>query len=238
MTDAMLHTRCCIVGGGPAGLMVGFLLARAGVEVLVLEKHADFLRDFRGDTIHPSTLEVMHELGFLDAFLALPHEKVRQLGFRFGDTNRGDYWQCGYVIAKGTIDAIHRAGLLAFRESVASLAPLARDRVGELRDWDDIKLLTVRVDRLLRGYRPGLLCIGDAAHAIQTRRELPTRITQRMQVFLQDRLISRVLEGRAPSRPPLALRLLARFPVLRRIPARLIGLGVRPEHVRLPEPSV
>ena len=399
--------RCCIAGGGPAGMMLGFLLARAGVDVLVLEKHADFLRDFRGDTIHPSTLEVMHELGLLDAFLALPHEKVRRLSMRFGDLqvtvadfthlptrcgfvafmpqwdflaflarqgaryagfglrmraeatelveesgrvvglrasaaegplevradlvvgadgrhsvvrekaglpveelgapmdvlwfrlsrrpddpeaamarfdrgqifitlNRGEYWQCGYVIPKGTREAIYARGLPAFRASVASLASFARDRVDELRSWDDVKLLTVRVDRLTRWYRPGLLCIGDAAHAmspvggvginlavqdavasanllaaplregrlrvddlrrVQARRELPTRVTQRMQVFLQDRVISRVLGGRGPVRPPLVLRLLVRFPVLRRIPGRLVGLGIRPEHVRTPARS-
>src|SRR3954451_23834551 len=289
--------RCCVVGGGPAGMMLGFLLARAGVEVLVLEKHADFLRDFRGDTIHPSTLEVIHELGLLEAFLRLPHQEATQLTAQIGGTsfpiadfghlpthcrfvafmpqwdfldflagqaaryptfrlrlqaeataliedqgrvagvrattpegplevradlvvgadgrhsvvreraglevrdlgapmdvlwfrlprepgdpdqpmgrfgpgqllamfNRGSYWQCGYVIPKGSGQRIRGTGLEAFREAVAGLAPFARERVGQLREWEEVKLLTVRVDRLARWYRPGLLCLGDAAHAM------------------------------------------------------------------------
>jgi 2-polyprenyl-6-methoxyphenol hydroxylase-like FAD-dependent oxidoreductase len=186
---------------------------------------------------------------------------------------RGAYWQCGYVIAKGTIDEIRRQGIEAFRESVARLVPFPRERAGELRSWDDVSLLTVQVDRLSQWYRPGLLCIGDAAHAmspvggvginlalqdavaaanllaaplaegrmtvedlagVQRRRELPTRITQWLQVQAQKRVIAPVLGGTAPSRTPLALRLLRRFAVLRRIPARLIGVGVRPEHVKTP----
>ena len=297
MPAGEIAVRCCVVGGGPAGMMLGFLLARAGVEVLVLEKHADFLRDFRGDTIHPSTLEVIHELGLLEAFLRLPHQEATQLTAQIGDTsfpiadfrhlptrcrfvafmpqwdfldflaeqaaryptfrlrlqaeatalieeqgrvagvrattpdgplevradlvvgadgrhsvvreraglevrdlgapmdvlwfrlprepgdpdqpmgrfgpgqllamlNRGGYWQCGYVIPKGSLDRLRQQGLPAFREAVAGLAPFARERVGELRGWDEVKLLTVRVDRLARWYRPGLLCIGDAAHAM------------------------------------------------------------------------
>ena len=393
--------RCCIVGGGPAGMMLGYLLARAGVEVLVLEKHSDFLRDFRGDTIHPSTLEVMHELGLLDEFLKLPHQKVYELNAQFGEMrltiadfrhlptrcgfvafmpqwdflnflakkatryqtfdlkmeaevvglieqsgriigvraktpdgeiqvhadlvvgadgrtsivrekarlqarefgapmdvlwfrirrtaedpavtmgrfdagrifialNRGDYWQCGYVIAKGQFEEMRRQDFDTFRAAIVKLAPYLQDSIHELRGWDDVKLLTVRVNRLDEWFRPGLLCIGDAAHAmspvggvginlaiqdavaaanvlfkpllerqvtmadlgrIQTRRELPTRVTQRLQLAVQDRIIARVLTDTQPLKSPLAVRLLARYPFLRRIPARIIGLGVRPEHV-------
>ena len=404
-------TRCCIVGGGPAGMMLGFLLARAGVDVIVLEKHADFLRDFRGDTIHPSTLELMHELGLLEDFLKLPHQEVPEIRGQIGDftlpiadfthlptrckflafmpqwdflnflaqkaarypafhlrmqaevtafnddsartgipqrvigvyattpagllevradlvvaadgrhslfrhragfqvmesgapmdvlwfrlsrrptdpeatmgrfdvgrifvqINRGEHWQCGYVIPKGSADEIRQRGLEAFRRAVVQLAPFAADRVGEISDWDQVKLLTVQVDRLVKWYRDGLLCIGDAAHAmspvggvginlavqdavaaanvlaqplrdgrltidhlrrVQRRREFPTRVTQGIQVFAQQRLISRVLSGSRQLTPPLPIRMLARFPILRRIPARLIGLGVRPEHIRTPD---
>jgi len=393
--------RCCIVGGGPAGMMLGYLLARAGVEVLVLEKHSDFLRDFRGDTIHPSTLEVIHELGLLDEFLKLPHQKVYELNAQFGEMrltiadfrhlptrcgfvafmpqwdflnflakkatryqtfdlkmeaevvglieqsgriigvraktpdgeiqvhadlvvgadgrtsivrekarlqarefgapmdvlwfrirrtaedpavtmgrfdagrifialNRGDYWQCGYVIAKGQFEEMRRQDFDTFRAAIVKLAPYLQDSIHQLRGWDDVKLLTVRVNRLDEWFRPGLLCIGDAAHAmspvggvginlaiqdavaaanvlfkpllerqvtmadlgrIQTRRELPTRVTQRLQLAVQDRIIARVLTDTQPLKSPLAVRLLARYPFLRRIPARIIGLGIRPEHV-------
>lgn len=292
-----IAARCCIAGGGPAGVMLGFLLARAGIDVVVLEKHADFFRDFRGDTIHPSTLQLMHELGLLDAFLARPHQEIREFRAQIGDTmltiadvryvptfckflalmpqwdflnflaengrryptfrllmettvteliidggvvrgvraqtaggplevradlvvgadgrsstvraaanltvteigspmdvlwmrvsrkaddprqvlgridfgkmmvmlDRGDYWQCAYVIRKGAFDAMQHAGIAAFRAEIAALVPWLRDRVGELSDWNDIKLLTVSVDRLREWYRPGLLCIGDAAHAM------------------------------------------------------------------------
>jgi len=187
--------------------------------------------------------------------------------------NRGDAWQCGFVIAKGTLDALRAQGLDAFRREVARLAPYAADRVGEVRSWDDVKLLTVRVDRLRRWHRPGLLCIGDAAHAmspvggvginlaiqdavaaanalavplaerrldtadlarVQRRRQWPTRVTQRLQVLAQQRVVATVLQTRAPLRPPLPLRLLAALPFVRRLTGRLIGLGVRPEHVRSP----
>jgi len=195
------------------------------------------------------------------------------VGQIFITINRGEYWQCGYVIPKGKVDEIRQRGLRAFREAVARLAPYVSDRTHELRNWDDVKLLTVCVDRLSQWYRPGLLCIGDAAHAmspiggvginlaiqdavaaanllavplrdgrptldqlraVQKRRELPTRITQWIQVMIQRRLITPVLAGARPLKPPLAVRLLARFALLRRIPARLVGIGIRPEHVRAP----
>jgi 2-polyprenyl-6-methoxyphenol hydroxylase-like FAD-dependent oxidoreductase len=400
-----IETRCCIAGGGPAGMMLGFLLARAGIDVLVLEKHADFLRDFRGDTIHPSTLQLMHELGLLKEFLKRPHQEARQVSGRVAGTelivadfrslptkcrfiafmpqweflnflaeqggkfptfhvrmraevtdlleeggrvvgvrastpdgplevraalvvgadgrhstvrakarlivadlgapidvlwfrlsrkpqdrrnplgnfdrgkilvmlDRGDYWQCGYVIPKGGIDEIRQRGLEAFRDGIVEIAPFLRDRVGELKSWDEVKLLTVVVDHLRRWYRSGLLCIGDAAHAmspvggvginlaiqdavatanllvgrlrggrvrdtdlrrVQERREWPARLTQRLQVFIQDRVISRVLASQHQLSTPFFLRLLERFPALRQIPARLMGIGFRPEHVRTPE---
>ena len=375
--------------------MLGLLLARSGVRVVVLEKHRDFLRDFRGDTIHPSTLQVLHELGLLEEFLALPHQKVRDLNAQFGAErlrvaefaglplrcpyiamipqwdfldflarharrypafelrmetqvedllvensrivgvrtghgeiradlvigadgrhsvvrekarlevldlgapidalwfrvsrvpgdpgetmarfdrgsilvmlNRGDYWQCAFVIPKGAHEALRAAGLEAFRATIGGLLPFAKDRMGELRTWDDVKLLTVQVNRLKRWYREGLLCIGDAAHAmspvggvginlaiqdavaaanvlwrgefglgslasIQRRREFPTRMTQRFQVLVQDRILSRVLANSGEPLPvPFAVRLLSRFAFLRRIPARVVGIGFRPEHVR------
>lgn len=385
--------------------MLGYLLARAGVEVVVLEKHADFLRDFRGDTIHPSTLEVMHELGILEEFLKRPHSKVFQAAGQIGDElitladfshlptkckfivfmpqwdfldfiadhgalyptfnlkmraevdelieegnrivgvkaktsegpleiradlvvgadgrssvvreragleveelgapidvlwfrlsrlpddpgqvlgrvvagkimvmlNRDSYWQCGYIIAKGALDKLRQRGLDAFRADILSLASFLSDRVNDLRDWDEIKLLTVKVDRLRQWYRSGLLCIGDAAHAmspvggvginlaiqdavaaanilarplsqgwvspshlqkVQWRRELPTRVTQWVQVQIQKRILGRVLGSSQPASAPRLIRLFKKFPVLRRIPARLIGIGVRPEHVRTPD---
>ena len=189
--------------------------------------------------------------------------------------DRGDYWQCAFVIRKGGYEEVRRRGLPALRDEIAGLAGLERTRLEALRDWSDIKLLTVAVDRLRRWHRPGLLCIGDAAHAmspiggvginlaiqdavaaanilvpqlrrsgiigsealdqVQRRRELPTRIIQRVQLLIQDRVISRVLRRTGPLKLPLALRLLRRWPILRRIPARLVGLGFRPEHVRTPE---
>ncbi len=190
--------------------------------------------------------------------------------------NRGEYWQCGFVIAKGSRDRLEAKGLPAFRESVAALAPFAADRVVELQDWESIKLLTVQVDRLREWYRAGLLCIGDAAHAmspiggvginlaiqdavaaanilagplregqvktgdlqrVQVRREWPTRMTQRVQLIIQNRVIRQVLSETGPLSPPLPFRMMAWFPFLRRIPARIIGLGFRPEHVRTPVAS-
>ena len=374
-------------------MMVGLLLARAGVETLVLEKHADFLRDFRGDTLHPSTLEVIAELGALERLLALPHDRVPEIAAQFGDRtltvaefrrlptrcgfiammpqwdfldflareaarfprfklrmaaevsglleangkiagvragaeaieaelvigadgrhstvralaglqvetfgapidvlwfrlsrgkddpqssmgrfdagaalvliNRRDYWQCGYVIAKGAADEVRRAGLAAFRDTLARLLPWASDRIHEIADWERVKLLTVQIDRLKQWWRPGLICIGDAAHAmspvggvginlaiqdavaagnilrdkdfsvdrlrkVQRRREWPVRVTQRLQIAVQDRVISRVLASAQPLEPPLFFRLATRFPLLRGIPGRLIGMGIRPEHI-------
>jgi 2-polyprenyl-6-methoxyphenol hydroxylase-like FAD-dependent oxidoreductase len=188
---------------------------------------------------------------------------------------RGDYWQCGYVIPKGTFERIRAAGLPAFRDRVARLMPMLAEQVRELGRWEDLSLLTVRVDRLATWYRPGLLCIGDAAHAmspvggvginlaiqdavaaanilaaplaegrdvdglldrVQRRRMLPTRIVQAMQRTAQNRLIDRIVLRNVPiTRPPRLLRLMQLFPVLQRIPARMIGLGFRPEHVRSPE---
>ena len=400
-----VQTRCCIAGGGPAGMMLGVLLARAGVNVLVLEKHADFLRDFRGDTVHPSTLELMHELGWLESFLQRPHQELREIGGYVGDErvlvadfshlptrcrfvafmpqwdfldflaerarryptfhlemeaevvdllvgedtvagvtaktprgpleirapltigadgrhsvvreraglrvdelgvpidvlwmrlsrrahdpgqtfgylraghvlvmlDRGDYWQCAFVIPKGGYDELRRQGLPSLRDTIAAMVPFLRDRVGELVDWDAIRLLTVKIDRLREWQRSGLLCIGDAAHAmspiagvginlavqdavaaanllfeplrrgsvttddlrtVQRRREFPTRATQRVQVLVQDRVLGRVLGGGAFPKLPLAARLLRDHPILRRIPARMIGVGFRPEHVRTPD---
>jgi len=188
--------------------------------------------------------------------------------------NRGDYWQCALAIRKGSADEIRARGIAAFRDIVARVVPFGHDRMEELRSWDDVKLLTVRVDRVAQWYRPGLLCIGDAAHAmspiggvginlavqdavaaanilaaslrdgtvtpehlraVQQRREFPTRATQRMQVFVQNRILGRVLAGTQRPSLPWPLKLVRSCPVLQRIPARLVGIGVRPEHVRLPQ---
>ena len=398
-----LTTTCCIAGGGPAGMMLGLLLARAGVAVTVLEKHTDFLRDFRGDTLHPSTLEVMHELGLAERLLALPHQKVQELSGEFGSFStvvadfrhlpvrhpyivlmpqwdflsflateahawpgfshrmdaeatglierngrvvgltaetpdgrldiqadlvvdatgrnsvlrgaaglavenlgapidvfwfrlsrkqgdpdqtggrfdpgrlvvrifRGDYWQCAYVIPKGRAEAIRGEGIERFRAIIAPSLPFEAERLMELVNFDDVKLLSVSVDRVTRWFRPGFLCIGDSAHAmspvggvginlaiqdavaagnilaaplrersladrhleaVQKRRSFPTRMTQAAQVFIQNSVLAPTLSSTAPLTPPLPVRLLARFPILRRIPARLVGMGVRPEHVRV-----
>jgi 2-polyprenyl-6-methoxyphenol hydroxylase-like FAD-dependent oxidoreductase len=185
--------------------------------------------------------------------------------------NRDSYWQCAFVIPKGIFAEIKRRGIEAFRADIVSIAPFLHDRVSELTDWEALKLLTVLVDRLRKWYRPGLLCIGDAAHAmspvggvginlaiqdavatanilarplaqnyvslshlqkVQWRRELPTRLTQWAQVQIQNRVLSATLTTRGQIRPPAIMRLFQKFPILRRIPARLIGVGVRPEHVR------
>jgi 2-polyprenyl-6-methoxyphenol hydroxylase-like FAD-dependent oxidoreductase len=184
--------------------------------------------------------------------------------------DRGEYWQCAFVIAKGALDQVRARGLDAFHGTLTRLMPFAAERMREIASWDDVKLLTVQVNRLRTWYRDGLLCIGDAAHAmspvggvginlavqdavaaanllysgefsprvlrsVQDRREFPTRVTQRFQVLVQERILSRLLADDADTaRPPFVLRLLSRFALLRQIPARIVGVGVRPEHVRSP----
>ncbi len=397
--NGALSTTCVVAGGGPAGIVTGYLLARAGVDVIVLEKHADFLRDFRGDTIHPSTLELMGELGLLEEFLTLPHQKIRHVEGDLGDwhfriadlthlptrckflvlmpqwdflnflsskarelhtfhlmmgteaagllrsgdrvtgvrtktpvgardiraelviaadgrhsrlrgeaqppqknlgapmdvlwfklspgrdrehavlgriergqalvmLDRGDYVQCALLIRKGTAEAVKSEGLAAFRKRIAALA--RRNAVDEIENLDEVKLLTVRVDRLRCWWQPGLLFIGDAAHAmspaggvginlaiqdavaaanilsvplrahgvtnadlkrVQSRRQFPTWATQSLQVLLQNKVIDPVLKGNVDLSPPLPLRLMQTWPFLQRLPARVIGLGFRPEHI-------
>jgi 2-polyprenyl-6-methoxyphenol hydroxylase-like FAD-dependent oxidoreductase len=399
------HTRCCIVGGGPAGMMLGYLLGRAGIDTLVLEKHADFFRDFRGDTVHPSTLQVMDELGLADGFLKLPHQQLQKMDGNFGGESiriadlgrlkvkypfiafmpqwdflnflresgerfaslkvmmdaeatdliragdavvgvrantpegpleiradltiacdgrhsivrqradleveeigapmdvlwfragkrasetesvfarvetgkmlvtfdRGDYWQCAYVIAKGQYDAVKARGLDVFRSDVTGMAPILKSGMSDVKTWDDVKPLTVAINRLKRWTLPGLLCIGDAAHAmspvggvgvnlavqdavatanllaarlakgcpteheldaVRRRREFPVRITQAMQVIVQNNLISVALKpGDRPLKAPLFARLINAVPWLQGITARFVGLGARPEHVHSP----
>ncbi|PYI46877.1 MAG: hypothetical protein DMF10_07205 [Verrucomicrobia bacterium] len=398
-----LETRCVVVGGGPAGMIAGYLLARAGVPVVVLEKHADFNRDFRGDTIHPSTLELMRELGLLDQFLEQPHQKLRELRgiinghgvpiadfsqlptrckfiafmpqwdfltflsshakqfpdfqllmehevvdlvfdndrvigvraktprgeievradlvigcdgristvrngagfqvreygvpidvlwmriskraddpeqtfgfFRHGKLlvliDRGDYWQCGYVIPKGDFNQVKMRGLPQFQHDLVAMAEFLRDRVSELDDWDKIKLLTVQINRLRDWCRDGLLCIGDAAHAmspaggvginlaiqdsvatanllaeklrrgpvsmadlrkVQQRRKWPAVVIQYMQVLVHKYVVTG-RQTREGANLPLLPRLFKNFPSLRQIPARLVGIGPRPEHVQSP----
>ena len=400
------RTNCCICGGGPAGMMLGFLLARAGVEVIVVEKHKDFFRDFRGDTIHPSTIELIYELGLLEEFLKIPHQEIEQLTISYnsqefiiadfthlpvhkkvlalmpqwdflnflekqasrypqftlfrettvtalikenqrvagiraetpqgtvevraaitvgcdgrsstvrelaglsvihtgapidalwfrlsrkaGDPertlgrfdhgrlmvllDRDDYWQCAYVIPKGNFEQVKMRGIEDFRRELSSVSPFISNRRDELKDWDDFKLLSVSIDHLEKWYAEGLLCIGDAAHAmspvggvginlaiqdavatanalckpllckqplplsllkqIQQRRTLPRKLIQGMQVFVQKKLFSGAGSAGSSQKLPWPFVLLKKFPVLRRIPARFIGMGPRPEHIRTPD---
>jgi 2-polyprenyl-6-methoxyphenol hydroxylase-like FAD-dependent oxidoreductase len=405
MASTSITTKCCIAGGGPSGLMLGFLLARAGVAVVVLEKHGDFLRDFRGDTIHPSTLGLMGELGLIDDFLKQPHRKVDRLTGLVGDTqvnvadfrslpiaykfivlmpqwdflnfltkhgqryqgfglmmkteatdllehdgqvvglrainesgpieiradlvvgadgrhsslreraglrvndlgapmdvlwtrisrrpddradafghieagrilvmlDRGAYWQCAFVIPKGSATELQKKPVGEFCRMILELSPWLGERVNEVKSWDDVKLLTVAVDRLSQWWRPGFLSIGDAAHAmspiggvginlavqdavaaanilaeplrtgkltsdhlarVQARREWPTKVTQQIQLTIQNRVIRRVLAGSRQPKAPLLAKLLNWIPALQRIPARVIGIGVRPEHIQTSE---
>lgn len=392
---------CCVVGGGPAGIMLGFLLARAGVDVLVLEKHNDFFRDFRGDTIHPSTLELMYELGLLDEFLQQPHQELREITAHFGPEivhiadfthlptkckfialmpqwdflnflrthakkfpqfrlrmgteatdlifengrvvgvkarneqgelevrakliiaadgrssvmreraglevmdfgapidalwfrvsrnksdppqsfgfispgqfmvliDRADYWQCAYVIRKGSFDKIRAGGLQAFRDNIGRCVPFLENRTDEIKEWTDVKLLTIKVDHLREWCRDGLLCIGDSAHAmspvggvginlaiqdavaaanlladplrsntlstndlkrVQNRRGRGASLTQRVQIFLHKNLLEPIFDAKEPIHPPFVLNLFEKYPRLRRLPARMVGIGFRPEHI-------
>ncbi len=398
-----IHTDCAIAGAGPGGLMLGLLLARAGVDVTILEKHGDFLRDFRGDTIHPSTLEVMHELGLLEGLLKLPHTQAPRLHAEIGgqdvtladfsrlptrcrfiafmpqwdfldyvtqeaeklpnfrlvmqagvtdlieehgriaglraDTpngmievtaalvvgadgrnslvrekaglevenfgvpsevlwmklshapddplytmghggprqgfvmvDRGEYWQCGYVVRKGSFVDLKAKGIEAFRATLAEVSPLPPERMQEIRSWKDVHLLSVRIDRLKRWWRPGLLCIGDAAHAmspiggfgvnlaiqdavaaanilaaplkdgtlkdrhlaaVEARRSFPTRATQKLQLMMRRGRGKRDADKTKREGPPSFIRGIARWPILAYLAGRLVGLGFRPEHVRL-----
>ncbi len=402
-----IETGCVIAGAGPAGMMLGLLLARSGVDVVVAEKHGDFLRDFRGDTVHPSTLDIVDQLGLLDELLKVPHTqaprlhaeiggkdvtiadfsrlpvKCRFIAFmpqwdfldflarearklpnfrllmdaqveglieeggrvaglraqlpdgsveiraalvvgadgrnsivrekagleveRFGApsdvlwmklshqpadppytmghggprqgfvmVDRGDYWQCGYVVRKGGFEGVKAAGLDAFRAAVAAVSPLPPERVEEIRSWDDVHLLSIRIDRLRQWWRPGLLCIGDAAHAmspiggfgvnlaiqdavaaanilskplrdgvisdrhlaaVEKRRSFPTRMTQKIQLMMQGSSRKREADAKRRSGPPAFVRGIARWPFLAHLAGRLVGMGIRREHVHAGRPT-
>ncbi|MBA2400340.1 MAG: FAD-dependent oxidoreductase, partial [Bradyrhizobium sp.] len=339
-----MKARCCIVGGGPAGMMLGYLLGRAGIDVVVLEKHADFFRDFRGDTVHPSTLQVMDELGLIDGFLKLPHQRLQKMDGMFGGASvriadlsrlkvkypfiafmpqwdflnflresgkrftalkvmisaeatdliwegdriagvrattpegvldieadltiacdgrhslvreraglaieeigapmdvlwfragkrenetenvfarvdpgsmmvtfdRGDYWQCAYVIAKGQYDAVKARGLPALLNDIARIAPILKSGLSEVKGWDDVKLLTVAINRLPRWTRPGLLCIGDAAHAMSPIGGVGVNLAVQDAVATANLLAAKLVKG-CPTEEELdAVRRRREFPV-------------------------
>jgi 2-polyprenyl-6-methoxyphenol hydroxylase-like FAD-dependent oxidoreductase len=399
MSDS--DTALCVVGGGPAGMMCGYLFARAGVKTIVLEKHGDFLRDFRGDTVHPSTLDLFGELGLLEALLERPHDRITHVGavvageevrianfthlplpgnfialmpqwefldflserarmlpafslrmeseavdllyeegrvagvrMRDGDViraklviaadgrasvlrkvanlplydlgapidvfwfrvpkertpenrtqgyinhgqmvvliDRGDYYQCARVISKGGAEAMQAAGITRFRDEVVAVAPPLEGRIDAIQSFDQVKLLSVSLDRLTRWYAPGLLAIGDAAHAmspvggvginlaiqdavaaanilagpmargedldrltprVQERRMLPVKVIQGIQRTVHERVIGAAFRNRAPKAGFLP-KLVNAMPLLQRIPARILGLGIRREHIRSPK---
>ncbi|HEV8666573.1 MAG TPA: FAD-dependent oxidoreductase [Candidatus Paceibacterota bacterium] len=398
-----ISTRCVVAGGGPAGIMLGYLLARSGVDVVVLEKWPDFFRDFRGDTIHPSTMQVLHELGLLEEFLQLPHSEMQQMAAHIGGQeivmadftrlkvrcpyiafipqwdflnfltakaksfpsfrimmeteatdvlsengkvtgvraknkdgeftikaelvvgadgrhstvrekaqllqkdlgapidvlwfrlsrkddgtkkslgyidagaglvllDRNDYWQCGYIIKKGGFADLEARGLESFKNDIANLAPFLTETVAELKEWDQVKLLSVAVDYLPVWYKAGLICIGDSAHAmspvggvginlavqdavatanilipafkrgvptvddlaeVQARREMPARRIQKLQVFMHKRVFGAVINKTGHMQLPWFMQVMRRIPYLQKIPAYIIGIGFRPEHVEI-----
>jgi len=339
-----IKVRCCIVGGGPAGMMLGYLLGRAGIDVVVLEKHADFFRDFRGDTVHPSTLQVMDELGLSDGFLKLPHQRLQKMDGMFGGASvriadlgrlhvkfpfiafmpqwdflnflresgnkfkslkvmmsteatdlvqdgaritgvraktpegmidieadltvacdgrhsllreraglaveeigapmdvlwfragkranetesvfarvdpgsmmvtfdRGDYWQCAYVIAKGQYDTVKARGLPSLLDDVARMAPILKSGLADVKNWDDVKLLTVAINRLTRWTRPGLLCIGDAAHAMSPIGGVGVNLAVQDAVATANLLAAKLVNGCPPEDELDAVRRRREFPV-------------------------
>ena len=285
-----ITTRVCIAGGGPAAMMLGLIRDNGivvGVETNTPDRptaiRAELVvaADGRGSTLRDAAGLTVEEQGAPIDVLWLrlsrrdtdPEASLGRVdaGRFFININRGEYWQCAFVIPKGQIDTVRAAGLDAFRADLVRLAPHFKDRLAEIVSWDDVKLLTVAVNRLPKWDLPGMVCIGDAAHAmspvagvginlaildavaaanirvpalrkgsasqsdlaaIHRGRDFPTRMTQRMQVLIQNRVTSSVLRGTETPKPPFLLRLLQRFPALRRFPARAVGMGVRPEHLR------